>query len=507
MDRSCTWPPTSGSRCGEQSFPRSLKEPCRGDASREALAPGNRDLRRSCNAPACFLRALATGMRKVKRVPSPSVEVTDSVPRWALAISAAMNRPRPRPGPGSSDKVRENGWNRRSSLPGGMAAPSLCTDSSKLPSWQRASTRTGRSASPCSSALASRLSSNWARRLQSQTTAVSSANCAVIVRPGWATRLSATTSCNSAARSSCACKATGMPPPSRPRAKSSTSWIISDMCSTLPWIRRTLRCAAAGNGSSNSISAAMLIACSGLRRSCPSTAMNCSRSLARSCDALSSWSLRASRSSESSCAAISCANSSRVCSTCGSSSFAGSGSSAHKVPKKRPSWRTIGAEIWLSKPCRPGAGWLANTGGRLAWPNDNGLPFWRISLQSVVSSASSAPGCRPKPMLSCTAQAVQRDSVTRATAAKRMPVAWATAFRMVGTASMRLIAAMSCAIDSSLTACTFRLPGHPPPRQNTSIRRTRSAPRCLAKLAGQGRWIPFPTHGLRTGRPPPPRKT
>ena len=70
-------------------------------------------------------------------------------------------------------------------------------------------------------------------------------------------------------------------------------------------------------------------------------------------------------------------------------------------------------------------------------------PLARISLQIVVSSLSSPPGFSPKLISSRTAQAIQRSSVTRATAAKPMPVVRHTTSRIVGTASIRATAARS----------------------------------------------------------------
>jgi hypothetical protein len=70
-------------------------------------------------------------------------------------------------------------------------------------------------------------------------------------------------------------------------------------------------------------------------------------------------------------------------------------------------------------------------------------PDWRISLQMVVSSANSPPGCRPNWIWSSTLQTIQRLSVTRATAAKPMPVLRQTTSRMRGTASMRPTASIS----------------------------------------------------------------
>ena len=60
------------------------------------------------------------------------------------------------------------------------------------------------------------------------------------------------------------------------------------------------------------------------------------------------------------------------------------------------------------------------------------------------STLSSPPGFSPKLMSSRTLQAIHRSSVTRATAANRMPVVRHTMSRIVGIALMLLTAAMSC---------------------------------------------------------------
>ena len=70
-------------------------------------------------------------------------------------------------------------------------------------------------------------------------------------------------------------------------------------------------------------------------------------------------------------------------------------------------------------------------------------PLCRISLQIVVSTFSSPPGFSPNAISSRTAQAIQRSSVTRATAAKPMPVVRQTTSRMRGTAAMPCTAAIS----------------------------------------------------------------
>jgi hypothetical protein len=67
----------------------------------------------------------------------------------------------------------------------------------------------------------------------------------------------------------------------------------------------------------------------------------------------------------------------------------------------------------------------------------------RISLQIVVSTFSSPPGTSPKSISSSARHVTQRSSVTRATAAKRIPVVRQTTSRIVGTAARRPMVSMS----------------------------------------------------------------
>ena len=68
-----------------------------------------------------------------------------------------------------------------------------------------------------------------------------------------------------------------------------------------------------------------------------------------------------------------------------------------------------------------------------------------LSKHKVLTRSNSPPGFRPKPRLSRTAQAVQVCWVTRATAAKRIPVISVITCRIAGTALIRLIVAISAA--------------------------------------------------------------
>ena len=89
------------------------------------------------------------------------------------------------------------------------------------------------------------------------------------------------------------------------------------------------------------------------------------------------------------------------------------------------------------------------------WSMTTAWPLARISLQIVVSTFSSPPGFSPNWISSRTAQAIQRSSVTRATAAKPMPVVRHTTSRIVGTASIRAIAATA---SSTSPAATLPIP-------------------------------------------------
>ena len=86
--------------------------------------------------------------------------------------------------------------------------------------------------------------------------------------------------------------------------------------------------------------------------------------------------------------------------------------------------------------------------------DDDGLAAGADLAADGGGDVSSPPGLRPKLMSSRTAQATQRSSVTRATAAKPMPVVRQTTSRMVGTASMRATAATSSSrLSWSKAAC------------------------------------------------------
>jgi hypothetical protein len=61
-----------------------------------------------------------------------------------------------------------------------------------------------------------------------------------------------------------------------------------------------------------------------------------------------------------------------------------------------------------------------------------------------------APGWSPNWISSRTSQAIQRSSLTRATAAKPMPVVRHTTSRIVGTTSIRAIAATSRSASSEV---------------------------------------------------------
>jgi hypothetical protein len=70
--------------------------------------------------------------------------------------------------------------------------------------------------------------------------------------------------------------------------------------------------------------------------------------------------------------------------------------------------------------------------------DDDSLAALADFMTNGCLTFSSPPGFRPKSISSRTLQATQRSSVTRATAANRMPVARHTTSSMVGTDSMRL---------------------------------------------------------------------
>jgi hypothetical protein len=123
-----------------------------------------------------------------------------------------------------------------------------------------------------------------------------------------------------------------------------TSSISPAMRMTLPCMAPTSIRARSSSGVLTSRRPPAWIEASGLRRSCPSTAMNCSRSSAAWRSLSSSAWLSARRSSLSMFWAIIWANSLNMPITCGFFSCAGLGSMAQSVPKNFP-WRKIGWEM------------------------------------------------------------------------------------------------------------------------------------------------------------------
>jgi hypothetical protein len=69
--------------------------------------------------------------------------------------------------------------------------------------------------------------------------------------------------------------------------------------------------------------------------------------------------------------------------------------------------------------------------------DDDGTPAIADFIADRGLDREPPPALRPKSISSRTAQAIQRSSVTRAIAAKPMPVVRHTTSRMVGTASIR----------------------------------------------------------------------
>ncbi len=157
----------------------------------------------------------------------------------------------------------------------------------------------------------------------------------------------------------------------------------------------------------------LLMAVSGLRRSCPSMAINPSRSfryfpfgrqgffgfyfvpnIIKSEPRLNPQSNRTSRGSR------------------GLSNTAGFGSMAHSVPKKPPSFKMIGTNAMRNLVSHTWREYdvLHNAGSCATLLITTGWRCCRISWQIVVSSFNSPPGCSPNSILSLTLQAIHFSS-------------------------------------------------------------------------------------------------
>jgi hypothetical protein len=172
-----------------------------------------------------------------------------------------------------------------------------------------------------------------------------------------------------------------------------------------------------------------------------------------------------------------------------------------------------------------GVKWRQKRGSTSTSEITTGSSASRTSLQMVVSTLSSPPTASPNPMSSRTPQAIQRSSVTRAMAAKPMPVVLHTTSRMVGTASMRETrsTAFACSSDTNRSV--------PPPYQSGAIlaaepgaskrqapaRRTNRLAPCRGRSATDRALVapqpvkrfgrdPRPGAGARRHDPPSPRR-
>ena len=120
-------------------------------------------------------------------------------------------------------------------------------------------------------------------------------NSASMTRSGFVLRNSATTCSRTSASGPPASRSSASPSPRRPRAKSRTLSINPVIRRTLPRMRETISFALSFSGVCNNSRVPASIEASGLLRSWPSTAMNCSRSSALSRSAVRLASLVASR--------------------------------------------------------------------------------------------------------------------------------------------------------------------------------------------------------------------
>ena len=111
--------------------------------------------------------------------------------------------------------------------------PEFAIDSTNLRSFDVARTRTGLSAEPWVSALPSRLENNCAMRPLSQSTGRVTSNSVSIRRVRIAWRAVRRSPGRAPAPALAVLRFSAMPPPSRPRAKSSTLSISADIRATL----------------------------------------------------------------------------------------------------------------------------------------------------------------------------------------------------------------------------------------------------------------------------------
>ena len=234
-------------------------------------------------------------------------------------------------------------------MSGGIGSPALATESSNAPSSVAARTRTGPSGAPWVSALASRFESSCAMRPRSQRDRLGRARARPRSRGRARPARSSATTCSSTGAERLVGVAVQRQPAAEPAARevqhvvdqpghARDAALRSGRRSRLRLRRRAASRAAACAPAS--------IEASGLRRSWPSTAMNCSRSSAR---------LRARRAGPPRSppaapgrrggSAIRSANSLNMPTVSGVFSRAGRGSMAHSVPKNAPSARRIGIEM------------------------------------------------------------------------------------------------------------------------------------------------------------------
>ena len=191
-----------------------------------------------------------------------------------------------------------------------------------------------------------------------------------------------------------------MPPPKRPRAKSSTSLISEDIRRAWVLILDAMIRWAGSVSLCSSSSPPANTACKGLRRSWPKIAMNCSRS---SFVARSSSNADCSRSRVESCSswdAMSAANSSNIETMRGSRKRVGFESSAHSVPKCRSLPMMIGTEmkLWMDRGVGP-----LGVESVPASSKTMGRRAARRSNPRLAMKQSSSPGCTPSERSSLTA--------------------------------------------------------------------------------------------------------
>ena len=316
--------------CASEKPPSWLGAPA---CSKAPILPGARRPLKDAGRSAFRRLGPAIGSLATKAVPCSTDDVTVSEPPWARPISEQMCRPRPRPSRWRPEACLQKGSKIRSSEAAGIGSPWFHVDSSKVSPSQLARTSISPSAKPCTMALPTRFDAICWMRGRSQRMGRSITTLLPMRRPGWATRAASTTSSIAAAARSVHCRFSCMPEPRRPLAKSRVSSISCAIRLTFLISCSSMPIAAGSTARSLRTCAHAETAASGLRRSWPRMAMNCSRSSLWARSPISADCVSSRSRSSSSWVAISAAKLCSMASVLGSSIGAGRGSMQHRLPK------------------------------------------------------------------------------------------------------------------------------------------------------------------------------